>query len=132
MSEKLELRIGEKRYDITPPFTNRELHLIKQIAGVRAGEIFDALEGGDSDVLVALAHIGVRRNGTARPSLDELWDLDAGVIEFAEVEAESVDPTPADSTPLPDPTGNPETIPAEPGPPASAPQQGSVPVISGT
>ena len=126
MSDSLVLKIGEKQYDITPPFTNRELHLIKQVSGVRSGELFDALESGDSDVLVALAHIGVKRKGTQRPSLDELWDLEAGTIEFVEPDETPVDPTPAPVS------GSPETTPQEPGSLPSVPLPESVPAMSGT
>lgn len=124
----IELRIGERVYDISPPFTNRELHLVKQVAGVRAGEIFDAMESGDNDVLVALAHIAVRRNNTARPTLDELWDMEAGSITVEEIEDE-LDPTSAaDAAPE---GGSPETTPADSGPLLSEPSSISVPVTSG-
>ena len=68
--ERHDQRPGARpRFEISPPFTNRELHLIKQIAGVRAGELFDAMEVGDNDLVVALAHIAVKRAGrTGRPS----------------------------------------------------------------
>ena len=126
---KLELKIGEKTYDVTPPFTNRELHLIKQIAGVRAGEIEEALNAEDNDVLVALAHIGVRRNNTARPSLDELWDMEAGAISFEETGVEP-DPTPAASAAEVD--GSLETIPPGSGVPSSDESSTSALVTSGT
>jgi hypothetical protein len=125
----IEIRIGEKTYDVTPPFTNRELHLIKQIAGVRAGELFDAIEAGDNDVLVALAHIAVRRGDTARPSLDELWDLPAGEIVAEEIEDE---PDPTNAADAAEPVGSPEIPPSEPGPPASEPSSTSAPAISAT
>ena len=115
----LELKIGDKSYDVTPPFTNRELHIIKQIAGVRAGELFDAIEGGDNDVIVALAHIAVRRKNTARPSLDELWEMEAGEIVVEEHE-DAVDPTTEGSAPPAEVAGSPATIPADSGVPPSA------------
>lgn len=58
-------------------FTNRELHTIKDIAGVRAGELEDALRAGDNDVVVAIALIALRRAGKQVPA-DVLWDLPAG------------------------------------------------------
>lgn len=127
---RIEISIGEKTYDIVPPFTNRELHLIKQIAGVRAGELFDAIEAGDNDVLVALAHIAVRRGDTARPSLDELWDLPAGEITAEDIEDE---PDPTNAADAADPlVGSPEIPQSEPGPPASEPSSTSPLVTSAT
>lgn len=123
---RIEILIGEKTYDVTPPFTNRELHLIKQIAGVRAGELFDAIEAGDNDVLVALAHIAVRRGDTARPSLDELWDLPAGEITAEEIEDE---PDPTNAADAAEPAGSPVTPPSEPGPPASEPSS-TLPLVT--
>jgi len=112
---RLELLVGEKSYDISPPFTNGELHLIKQVAGIRAGEFEDALEAGDNDLLVALASVAVRRNGTARPTLEELWDMDAGLISLVEHEPDE-DPTGAADEAA---TGSPETTPEDSGSPST-------------
>jgi hypothetical protein len=78
--ETIILRVQGSDLKLKPPFTNRELHILKQVAGVRAGELFDALSVGDNDVIVALAHIAVLRSPQNRPTLDELWDLPAGEI----------------------------------------------------
>ena len=43
--------------------TNRELHMIKEISGVRANELQDALEAWDNDIVVAFAEIALRRAG---------------------------------------------------------------------
>lgn len=126
--DRIEIRIGEKRYDIVPPFTNRELHIIKQITGVRGGEIFEALESGDNDMLVAFAHIAVRRNNTARPSLDELWDLEAGAIAFEEV-SDEVDPPTEEEEPV---SGEPETHPSDSGSPSTDTSSTSPQAISAT
>lgn len=82
-------------YPITMPLTNRDLHALKEIANVRAGEIEDALAAGDNDVVVAFAHIGMRRNG--RPVVvDVLWDLPAGMIqvELPDAQENDADPPP--------------------------------------
>lgn len=77
-------------------FTNRELHLIKQVSGVRAGEIAEALGAGDNDVLVALAAIAAKRAGKDVP-LDMLWDAPSGssitlIADDEEPEDESLPP----------------------------------------
>lgn len=95
-------------YKVEPPFTNRELHIIKQVAGVRAGQLFEALEVGDNDLIVALAHIGVRRTGGNRPSLEDLWDLPAGDIT---VGIDEEPPDAADPTEAGDESGNPAMTP---------------------
>ena len=88
---------GEYDFDMT--FTHRDFHTIKQVAGVRANEVQDALEGGDLDIVVAMAEIALRRAGVAH-SVDDLWDAEAGAItlDVADVEETDVDipPSPED------------------------------------
>lgn len=57
--------------------TNREGHRIKQMSGVRAGELDDALEAGDNDVMLALAAIVLSRAGKTFDD-DVLWDAPMG------------------------------------------------------
>lgn len=105
----ITVTVSGNDYQVEPPFTNRELHIIKQVSGVRAGQLFEAMEAGDSDLVVALAHIAVRRSGAMQPSLDQLWDLPAGEISIsapAEEPADAADPTPATAG-----SGSPETTP---------------------
>jgi hypothetical protein len=104
----ITVTVSGNDFKVEPPFTNRELHIIKQVAGVRAGQLFEAMEAGDSDLLVALAHIAIRRMKLNRPSLDELWDLPAGDITVG-AEEETVDA--ADPTPAGDESGSPATTP---------------------
>jgi hypothetical protein len=82
--------VNGKNYPLPDNFTFREMHTIKRLTGLRAGEIFTALESGDTDVVVALAVVAIKR---ARPSFDEdeLLDsyidsitIDAGTEEDAE------------------------------------------------
>jgi hypothetical protein len=77
---------GEWPIDTTY-FTNRELHEIKKISGVRAGELSEALEAGDSDLIVCIAHIALARNGKTLP-IDALWEAEAGKIRIEPVEQE--------------------------------------------
>lgn len=113
MSDSIIVRVHGEEFDISPPFTNRELHLIKKVSGIRAGELFDAMENGDTDLIVALAHVAVKRAGRHQPTLDMLWDLAPGEIEVSDPdqrpEAEKVPPT---STPSGgDAAGSPATTP---------------------
>lgn len=89
--------------------TNGELHTIKRLSGVRAGEIEDALVAGDNDVLLALGVIVLARNGKRLPE-HLMWDAPAGsgimIVpgepeEDAEVEGDALppDPSPTKSAP---------------------------------
>lgn len=57
--------------------TNREGHRIKMMSGVRVGELMDALEAGDNDVVIALAAIVMTRKGK-RVDEELLWDAPIG------------------------------------------------------
>ena len=88
---------GEYPFDTTY-LTNRELHVIKEMANVRAGEVEDALSAGDNDLVVALAYIVMRRAG--KPvTQDVLWDMPAGkiAVNLDEQEAEEDPPSQAPS-----------------------------------
>lgn len=79
-------------------FTNRELHTIKRISGVRGGEIDQALDAGDSDVIVAMAVITLERAGK-NPDENTIWDAKAGGISL--ILAEDGDALPPDSSGTP-------------------------------
>lgn len=108
---------GEYPFDIEG-FTNRELHRIKQLTGLRVGELQEAFEAGDNDVIVALAVIVLERSG--RKVEDQvIWNAEAGTIrlEFEDQQTEageqddpSIAPQPANGGP----SGN---------PPAALPQE---------
>jgi hypothetical protein len=86
---------GEYEFDFDQrPFTNGELHTIKQVAGVRAGEMQEAIEKDDNDVLVALALVVLGRHGKRVP-VQAMWLADVGslVFDFTEVAEEEQDPT---------------------------------------
>jgi hypothetical protein len=88
-------------YTVEPPFTLRELHLIKEIAGVRAGELEEASAAGDTDLIVALTVIGLMRagKGTQQALAATLWEADAGAIRFEDDEPEEPDADPQTSAP---------------------------------
>jgi hypothetical protein len=71
---------GEHPFDASY-FTNKELHTIKRIAGVRAGEIQAAFAAGDNDLIVAFAVIALERNGKTVYE-EALWNATVGCIEF--------------------------------------------------
>lgn len=62
-------------------FTNRELHEIKKLSGVRAGELFDALVAGDAAVDVAVTCVILARSDK-HVDPDDLWDAEGGAITF--------------------------------------------------
>ena len=109
---------GEYDLDITS-FTNRELHIIKQESGVRAGELEEAFGAGDNDLLVAITLIILRREEKGEPAQlrDLIWDAEAGAVTFdltdeekAE-EDEAVPPAsepgePSETKTSPDPSGS--------------------------
>lgn len=82
-----------------PPFdtlNGHELHLIKTMSGVRAGELEEALEAGDFDVILAFAAVALRRAGRKVPS-EALLDLKPADVEAAgayEEEDHTEDPLP--------------------------------------
>lgn len=68
-------------YELDLAFSHRDFRTIKQIAGVRANEVMDAIEAGDLDIIVALAEIAITRTGKPH-SIEQLWDSTAGSIVF--------------------------------------------------
>lgn len=94
------------RYE-TPDFafTNRELHRIKQISEVRAGELLEALEANDRAAFVGLATVVLERGGIVVDP-NRLWDTESGAIRL-QVGDDADPPTPDASGN--DPTASPDT-----------------------
>lgn len=69
------------RYEFDWRFTNLELHRIKEISGVRAGELADAVAASDAAVVVAIAQVVLHKHGK-RCDVDELWSADGGSIRI--------------------------------------------------
>lgn len=110
---------------------NKDFRRIKQMSGVRALEMEDALGHGDNDVIVAFAAIGLERAGR-RFLEDQLWDAPLGSITFIgdeeEAEAEAKDPTQSDqpsSEPPSDETTGPSSSPIGNGIPTPSTQNGT-------
>lgn len=89
---------GEYPLDVSY-FTMRELRTIKNLAGVRAGELQDALAAGDNDVIVAFTSIAIRRKLDRDIHPDLLWDSKTGSIL---VENEDDEPDPPAATLVPE------------------------------
>ena len=73
--------IDGTKYDMPDNFTYREMHRIKRITGLRAGELFPALEAGDTDVAMAFAVTAVDRAGML-DSEEQFMDLELDKIEL--------------------------------------------------
>jgi len=72
--------------------TNRELHRIKTMTGIRAGELLESLAAGDNDAIVALSAVILARRGKTF-SDDRLWDAPAESALAFEIADRDVDPT---------------------------------------
>lgn len=110
---------GEHDFDLVDmlgSLTNRELHRIKVISGVRAGELFESLKAGDSDLVVAFACILLGRKGK-RVDEDALWDAPAGsgiTLEIGDRDQEDEGPPVVAATTPPTSGGGSGPKPSEP------------------
>lgn len=91
---------GEYEVD-AEKFTNRDLHTIKQIAGVRAGELEEAWASIDNDLLVAFTVVALRKQGFTVDNdvLEAIWDADLGSLTFVAGDEEETDAGPPSQTP---------------------------------
>lgn len=121
---------GEYPFDIVklvltpgdPEFmTYREWHTVKTMSGVRAGEVMDALDAGDTSLNLALVAVILRRAGRAIDEND-LWDAPGSTeirvrVNWAarqpETEEGDADP-PASEPPVSDVSGRSSTDGGEP------------------
>lgn len=69
------------RYEFDWRFTNLELHRIKQISGIRAGELADAVAASDAAVIVAISAVVLDRHDK-RADVDELWAGEGGSLRL--------------------------------------------------
>ena len=70
-------------------FTNRELYRVKQVSGLRASELIDAIEANDTSAYVAVADVVLSRTDKKVP-VDDLWNGPVGsiMLDFGEVVAD--------------------------------------------
>ena len=78
-------------YEFDGSLKNRELHRIKKITGIRAGELGEALVSGDTDILVALAVVAIERTGKT-VDVDDFWNAEVGSIDYVSEEDEASPP----------------------------------------
>lgn len=64
--------------------TNRDYHRIKQLSGVRAGELPEAMKAGDIGVFVAVTEMILKRNGFPEVNVDALWDAPEDCFQILE------------------------------------------------
>ena len=72
---------GEYEFESFADGTNREYNRIKDICGVRAGELIEALSAGDTGAWVAFTVMIPARHGKDVPP-DTLWDAPENAINF--------------------------------------------------
>lgn len=102
---------GEYEFEDFDTFTNRELHRIKKLTGLRAGEFEEAFAAGDNDMLVALAVVVLERN--EKQVVDDLlWNAPAGAFSF-DLTDDAEDPT-KDEAPSPEHGSNERPSASEP------------------
>jgi hypothetical protein len=70
--------------------THRELHRIKMVTGLRAGEFEDAWRNGDNDLYIVLSLVILTRAGKSYDD-DLLWDAKAGQLQIVLGEREEED-----------------------------------------
>src|SRR5690242_309449 len=113
--------------------TNRELHRIKKMTGILAGNLFDAINDGDMDATVGFAAVILTRNG--KVYLDDwLWDAPMGAsltFEIAAAEEEDEEIPPASGVPESTRTESEEKSGGGSSEPASE-SQGSAPSPTGS
>ena len=89
-------------------FTNRELYEIKQLSGIRAGELIEALETNDTAAYVGVALVVLQRHGV-KLDPDDLWNAKVGSISIdlgADADAENPQTPPPADEPENDTTGS--------------------------
>jgi hypothetical protein len=97
---------GTYEWDPERQFNGHELHIVKKVAGVRLGEIEEALTAGDYDVIVAITAIMMCRSGrVTRAQVPELVDVlleaEGGKITIEEVDEVADDLPPSVASPEP-------------------------------
>lgn len=84
-------------YDIDLAFTNRDLHTIKRITGFLPGDVEQAMNRLDNDMVVAFAINALRRKGHIVDE-DTLWDAEVGKITLIGDRVDDADPPPPTSS----------------------------------
>src|SRR5574338_1279460 len=103
--------------------TNRELHRIKVMTGILAGDLMDAINNSDMDASVALAAVILSRHGKEFQE-DWLWDAPMGAgLTFEIRQAKEQENLPeVEGVPESTPIAKPETSGGVPSDPSSVSQ----------
>ena len=118
-------------YDLDFEFDHGELHLIKDVAGLRGLEVDDAMEAGDTDLILCLGVIGSLRAGRLKPSdtreaVAALMKEKVGTIKLADTEDDEAPEASAGNEP-----GETQNSSSETTPPLSDGPQGTTPEPTG-
>ena len=89
---------GSYDLDLNDVFNGNELHLIKKHAGVRVGEIGEAMAAGDYDLIVCLTKIAMDRSGKDVP-IERLMEAKVGALQFEATVEEQEDAEEDDALP---------------------------------
>jgi hypothetical protein len=79
----VRILIDDVEYPLPLDLTYREMNLMKRVSGLRAGELYEALDVSDPDAVIAFAAVAIRR---ANPEMsvkaieDDLLDREFGKI----------------------------------------------------
>ncbi len=76
-----KISIDGRSYEMPDNFTYREMNRIKRLTGLRAGELFPALEAGDTDVAMAFAITAADRAGQL-VNEEQFFDLELDKIQL--------------------------------------------------
>lgn len=88
-------------YPLELPLLARDYRTIKQIAGVRANEIVEAMQAGDVEVVVAFADVALTRANVPH-HIEQLWNHVPGeqiVLDFSDLEEPDAGPPPSGAEP---------------------------------
>ena len=103
---------GEYELIRSSEFTMAEWHLVREVSGVRGGELEDALEAEDMGAYVAVAMVAMMRAGKTRRLCELLWGAKPAAFEFVAGEKK---PEEAEERPPASPTASgSESSPSEP------------------
>lgn len=80
-------------FEVPEEFTLREMRTIKDVSGLLPGQIEDALENGDTGIIIALVVVAANRSGKV-VSEDQVLDWKLSDLEFIGDE-EEVEEAPA-------------------------------------
>lgn len=106
-------------YSMDETFTNREMHRIKELCGLRGGEVFDALVSADMGGYVAVATVLLERAGVIVDP-DMLWDAPSGKIRL-DASSNGSDARPPDVTNSDGSSPEPNENTGSSGPPSGQP-----------